>query len=99
MLSIARKACALASRRNYIYNKAMHNANLLIANATGDLTPHLKKIHSAFHKAGKTCSALLDVDDIDIICTDEPEATIPEIGMSGLTTTKHLIYFPLDSAK
>lgn len=77
----------------------MQNIHLYIANASGALTPQLDKIQSAFSRATATCFELFQIDNIDILCTNESEAVIPEIGMGGFTVDKHLIYFPVDASK
>lgn len=77
----------------------MKNIHLHIANASGALTPQLAVINSAFDRAVETCDKLLHVDNVDILCTNEPEDTIPEVGMGGFTANKNLIYFPVDSSK
>jgi len=61
----------------------MANINILIANATGTLTPYLPMIHAAFDKAVADCHEKLGADDVDILFSDETDHAIPETGVGG----------------
>lgn len=73
--------------------------NLFIANAAGTLTPHLDIIHRAFTRADQAVSTLIKMDACDVVVIDDPYQAIPETGVGGFTTSRHLIYVYCDPRK
>jgi len=75
----------------------MNNIVLSIANASHTLDKQVSRIESAFKRASETATTLLELSSIDVICIDDPSQVIPEIGVSGFTPNRHLVYLYVDS--
>lgn len=80
-------------------NCVKNKLQLYIINASGSLDRRSKKITNAFDKASHLCSDVLRLDKVDVICIDDPNMTIPEVGVGGYTPNRHLVYLYIDSEK
>lgn len=74
----------------------MHDTYLHIANADGSLDKHLGKIERAFTRAKKTVGKSLALDKVDVLCINDPETVIPELGIGGYTPSRHTVYLSLN---
>jgi len=74
----------------------MDGMNLLITNADGSLEKHIQLIQSAFHRAVDVATNVLKLDKVDIVCLNDKNAVIPEIGIGGYTPSRHLVYLYID---
>lgn len=75
----------------------MNNATLFIANASGKLKDNEVIIRESFERAVNVVGELMDLDQVDVVCVDDPDLAIPETGMSGYTPNRHLIYLRVDA--
>lgn len=73
-----------------------NNINLHILNASGKLTPYIKKIKNIFDKAVIKIVNKIPVSDIDVVIVDDPLQSIPEIGMGGYTMTPNFVKISFD---
>ncbi len=74
----------------------MDTFQLLLANASDDLTAQQAKIERAFKKAVSTATNLLNLDTVDVICIGDKTKVIPEVGIGGFTPSRHLTYLYID---
>lgn len=74
----------------------MNNINLHILNASGTLTPHLKTIKEEFDMTIKKVTDKIPISNVDIMVSDDPEDSIPELGFGGYTPSAHLVYISVD---
>lgn len=70
--------------------------NLIVANVSGSLDAHLKKIDDAFSISKKYLQENIKLDCIDVVCLDNPSMCIKEIGVGGYTPSRHLSYLYID---
>lgn len=81
------------------YNYRMKNIQLHIANAGGSLDDVINKINKAFNNAANVCGTVLGLDRVDVICVDDSSMVIPEIGVGGYTSSRHLMYLYIDPSR
>lgn len=74
----------------------MHNINLHLLLATGCLKAFVKDIKREFLAAQKKIIEKIPVRDIDIVIYDNPEGTIPELGIGGYSPNGHLVFISLN---
>lgn len=72
--------------------------NLLLANASSSLNPHLGMIKSAYDNACTQASKDIGADQIDVVVVDAAYNAIPELGVGGYTPSAHIVYLSLDPA-
>jgi uncharacterized protein YjaZ len=77
----------------------MNTFTLLIANAGGNLNNNKGVIKNGFNRAVITAQTLIDLDKVDVVCTNDPYQVIPEMGMSGYTPNRNLVYLYVDGSK
>jgi uncharacterized protein YjaZ len=70
--------------------------NLHILKATGRLNPYVKDIENVYLETEKKITNVLPVKNVDIVIMDNPEYTIPEIGIGGHTYSPSHIVVSLD---
>ena len=74
----------------------MKTINLFVANASGSLSEQLKIIQSAFDRASLVAQQLIGLTDVDVICINDANMVIPEVGVGGYTPSRHLSYLYVD---
>lgn len=74
----------------------MKTINLFVANASGSLSEQFKIIQSAFDRASSVAQSLIGLTDVDVICIDDSNMVIPEVGVGGYTPGRHLSYLYVD---
>lgn len=75
----------------------MNNVTLFISNASGSFSKLEPTIKSAFEKAVSIAVDKIKLKDVDVICIDDPNMVIPEIGIGGYTPSRHLMFLYIDS--
>ncbi len=78
---------------------AKDSIKLHLGNSSGLLDQQEDKIRRAFDKASDTCTHLLKLGRVDVMCWADPRAVIPETGVGGYTPNRHLIQWTVDSSK
>ncbi len=72
------------------------NVNLYILNAGKRLTPFFDLSKKTFNEALKKIRGKIPLKDVDVIIIDNPEASIEEIGIGGLTLNLNCIIISVD---
>lgn len=74
-----------------------NNINLHILNASGKLTPYVKKIQNIFDETIIKVLKKIPLFNVDVVIYESKEGTIPELGMVGQTYGPDLIFIYLDT--
>ena len=72
------------------------NINYHILNARGTLTSYIKTIVGIFNNTINKIAKKIQISNIDIVIEDNPDDTIPEIGIGGYAPNANLIYISLN---
>jgi len=73
------------------------NINLHILNASGRLNTYLDLSKKTFNETLKKTGRKIPLKDIDVVIIDNPEATIEEIGIGGVTLNLNCVIISVDS--
>ncbi len=81
------------------YIGSMKVLRLHLLNADGHLTSNLAVIESAVRRAEDIARNTLNLNAVDIVCSDDPASAIPETGMSGFAAAPQLINLFIDASR
>jgi uncharacterized protein YjaZ len=70
-------------------------AHIHVLNASGKLSQWLDRVHTTFDRAVEIISALIPVEDVDIVVRSGCQV-IPELGMGGYSPSSSAAYLTLD---
>lgn len=77
----------------------MKNSYIHILNASHLLDEQTTIIKNAFDNTCALINNLISLDDIDVVCINDPYQVIPETGMSGFTPNRNLVYLYVDASR